>query len=139
MRRTKTKIILRILNYPTHFHDHVTPNLGLTLQIQYYFSKWNTKGNASANNEDFVTGKKLGIMDLQSPSPPPPLRGRNWALWTSNRPPPPAPPLHQTHTTNPTNNNSNNPSSALLAVLDKLFNLLILFATFHCINPFEYA
>ena len=34
------------LPYP--FHDDVTPELGLTLQSQYWFGKWDTIGNMSA-------------------------------------------------------------------------------------------
>ena len=45
---------------PTHFHDHVTPNLGLTFQNQYCFSKWDIMGNASATNEDFCYGAGKG-------------------------------------------------------------------------------
>ena len=34
-----------ILNYPNHFHNHLTLKLGLMLQNQYYFNKWHTIGN----------------------------------------------------------------------------------------------
>ena len=43
----KIRYLRFILNYPTHFHDHVNPKLGLTLQNQYCFSKWDAIGNAS--------------------------------------------------------------------------------------------
>ena len=49
-----------ILNYPAHFHDHVTPKVGLTLQNQYYFSKWDTIGKISAKNENFCYGGEKG-------------------------------------------------------------------------------
>ena len=49
-----------ILSYPTHFHNHVTPKLGLTLQNQYCFSKWDTISNVSAKNEDFCYGAEKG-------------------------------------------------------------------------------
>ena len=52
-----------ILSYPTHFHNHVTPKLGLTLQNQNCFSKWDTISNVSA--------KKKRLL----------LRGRKKALW----------------------------------------------------------
>ena len=52
-----------ILNYPTHFHDHVTPKLGLTLQTQNCICMWDTISNVSANNEDFSYGAKKGLMD----------------------------------------------------------------------------
>ena len=38
-----------ILNYPTHYYDHVTPKLGLTLQNQYCFGKLDTTNNIPAN------------------------------------------------------------------------------------------
>ena len=45
-----------ILNYPTHIHDQVTPKLELTLQNQYGFSKWDTKGNVSAKTLTLLLG-----------------------------------------------------------------------------------
>ena len=47
-----------ILNYPTYFHDHVTPKLGLTLQNQNCFSKRDTISNVSAKKEDLLRGRK---------------------------------------------------------------------------------
>ena len=58
-----------ILNYLNHFHDHVTPNLGLTLQNQYCCSKWDAIGNVSAENVDFCYLAEKG------PYGPPPLPG----------------------------------------------------------------
>ena len=49
-----------ILNYPTHFYNHVTPKLGLTLQNQYCFSKWDTICNVTAKHEDFCYGAEKG-------------------------------------------------------------------------------
>ena len=40
-----------ILNYPTHFHHHVTPKLGFTLQNQYCVT-----GNVSAKMKTFCFG-----------------------------------------------------------------------------------
>ena len=50
-----------ILKYPTHSHDHATPKLGLTLQNQYCFSKWDTTGNASAKMKTFVTDRHMAL------------------------------------------------------------------------------
>ena len=49
------KIPRFVLNYLTHFHEHVTPKLGLTLQNQYCFRKWDT-----ISNEDFCYGAQKG-------------------------------------------------------------------------------
>ena len=69
-----------ILNYPTHFYDNVTPKLGLTLQNQYCFRKWNTIWN-----EEFYNGSGNRIygqppslsmsntLSLPSPTAPNPL------------------------------------------------------------------
>ena len=43
-------------DYPTLFHDNVTPKLGLTLQNQCRFSKWDTIGDVSAKIGDFCYG-----------------------------------------------------------------------------------
>ena len=57
-----------ILNYPTHFHDHGTPKLGLTLQNQYCFSKWYIKGDASAKKQHFCYGAGKGPYGHPTPS-----------------------------------------------------------------------
>ena len=61
-----------IRNYPTHFHDHVIPKLGLTLQNQYCFSKWDIMGNASLKNEGVCYGAGKGPYGHPNPTPTPP-------------------------------------------------------------------
>ena len=53
---------------PTHFHDHVTPNLGLILQNQHCFNKWDTITYVSAQNKEFCYGAEKGPYGHPSPT-----------------------------------------------------------------------